>query len=70
MRFTIPLSAITLMVASVKAAENPIIGLVDRITSISQDFDNVLEDPNPVRIIETLPVSIKSLSDDSATCLP
>ncbi|OAA79414.1 hypothetical protein LEL_02900 [Akanthomyces lecanii RCEF 1005] len=55
MRFTTPLSAITLMVASVKAAENPIIGLVDRITSISQDFDNALEDPNPVRIIETLP---------------
>lgn len=59
MRFTIPLSAIALMVAGVQAAENPIIGIIDRITSLSQDFDNVLEDPNPVTIIETLPASIQ-----------
>lgn len=58
------------MLAGVKAAENPIIDLVDRITSISQDFDNVLEDPNPVKIIETLPVSALPRNGDRMACLP
>lgn len=58
------------MLAGVKAAENPIIGLVDRITSISQDFDNVLEDPNPVKIIGTLPVSALPRDGDAIACLP
>ncbi|XWW96285.1 hypothetical protein V2A60_004258 [Cordyceps javanica] len=52
MRFITPLTAVVPMMAAVQAAENPIIGIVDRVTSISQDLNQVLGQSNPLKIIE------------------